>query len=148
HGCDGIGVGVIGGRGSIEQCEIFENRIGGMDLTGRSETSIKHCKIHDIPSDSERRAGLSAAPMYHDITTGYDPGLDGRQFVMWGAFWGLRITDGSMGIIEDVDAFANGGMGILAMSGASPTIRNSRAYNNMMHGINALRADASFENVE
>jgi parallel beta-helix repeat protein len=106
-------------------CEVYGNTVGGIEVTERAEPTLRRCLVHENKGKTTP-AGVA----------------------LYDSDWGIRFSEGSVGLMEDCEASANGGVGIALRSGANPTLRNCKAYGHPQHGVAVVGATGTFDRME
>lgn len=144
HDCAALGVDVeYGSDGTFEDCDIFGNAGGGIDITASSNPAVRGCRIHDSTSVGLRfyrggRGTIEDCDIFGnavgiDIGAGADPTVRGCR--IHGRIWEtVQCCERGRGTIEDCDI--SGGMSaVRIVEGADPTVRNCRIHESGLNGV-------------
>jgi parallel beta-helix repeat protein len=143
-----------GGKGSLEDNDIFANTLSGVEIRDEgSDSTLRRNRIHDgnqggLLIDLNGRGTLEDNDIFAntlsgvEIRRGGDPTLRNNR-IHDGKVNGVLVNEGGKGTLENNDIFANssivGGGGFpgvgIAGEGANPTLRNNRIHDGKGGGV-------------
>lgn len=135
------------GRGTIEQCDIWGNRVTGVRISRRGDPTVTGCSIHDSWSDGVAVCEDGLGTVEHcDIWGNRRSGVrvwnGGNPSVMncsirKGAGNGVHVRDNGRGTLVHCDIWGNSLAGIEICEGGNPTIRDCGIHHNAKTTLSA-----------
>lgn len=145
---DGRECGILiydGGRGTLEDNEIFSNQLAGIETKTGGDPIVRRNQIH-----SGRACGIfvnengrgtfeeneiaSSAEMGIEVSEGGDPVVR-RNRVHDGKLGGVWVHDKGAGIFEENDIFANADTNVEVSREGNPVLRRNRIHNGEPSGV-------------
>ncbi|MBI3039068.1 right-handed parallel beta-helix repeat-containing protein [bacterium] len=136
HSKSGSGVWAYeNARGTLENCDIFENKFAGVEIKDGASLNIRNCKIHNQGSANgvlifnNSTGVIEECEIFKnkfagiEITDGGNPSIKKCKIHNHDHSNGIAIFKKGQATVEDCEVFENNGAGIEAKESGSFTIR-------------------------
>lgn len=138
------------GRGIIEECEIFENNLHGVELSEGGTTIVRNCKIHSngqsgVDGYDNGQGLVEDCDIYGNGFHGVSVNAGGNPTIK-----SCRLHDNSQngffsyekgkGVVEVCDILDNGYQGVEIREEGDPVIRHSRIMGSGQAGIHVYQS--------
>ncbi len=128
------------GKGTVEGCEIFANKLAGVAIKQGGDPTIRNCQIHDSKEGSgvyvyeQGKGTIEGCEIFAnklagvEIKQGGDPTIRNCQIHDSKEGGGIHVNEQGKGTVEGCEIFANKLSGVEIKQGGDPTIRNCQIH--------------------
>lgn len=147
HHSNGIGILVYGrGRGTIEECAIFNHTQAGIAIRQSGNPTIRSCKIYQCTQvgvyvDEKGRGTLEECDIWGNVRAGIEvkrgsnPMIRRCNLYSQTQGYGILVRESGEGIIEECDISENARAGIAVIQHSNPLVRRCKIRNERQRGV-------------
>ncbi|MER3492644.1 MAG: protein kinase [Mastigocladus sp. ERB_26_2] len=132
-------------QGTVEDCDIYDNALAGVNIKEGGNPVIRQCKIHNSKQGgvlvyNNGQGTVEDCDIYGNALAGIEIRQGGNPAIRQckihdGKQNGVFVYNNAQGTVEDCDIFANAYSGVEIKDGGNPLIRQCRINQNKYNAV-------------